>query len=119
MKINNTEILYLKVVLDGAAKYDDYDHGALTLRAGDRESILDGTRTLIEYHEREDQTTLVIDLERDDVTFPDCKHDLTEEDLVFDCKKTFYFESSVPVVSMTLFLQHGLMMIAKEVNQEI
>lgn len=105
IKIDGVEIIGLEIELYGEQTLgDEIDLGALTLRSGEREYILDTIESSIAV--QAGMTNISVKLGEDREIFSECKYDLTSKDLMFGVNGEFYINSGDLVVeSITLFVK--------------
>jgi hypothetical protein len=108
-KIDGVEILGVTVVLYGEIEENEHvDLGALTIKRGNREYILDVVQS---YRKFEGGfTTIETDLEKDEDTFDECPYDITSEDLMSDDLDIEFFidgDFSANIEYITLFVRFG------------
>lgn len=111
--------MHLSIIIDGDATNTDLNLGSLTLSCGGREYILDPVQSYRTFERGE--TTVEVQLERDDETFPDCPYDLTDVDLYdSNLKAEFFLESeeSFDLRCMFLFVTNGEKVKAIDVREE-
>jgi hypothetical protein len=102
-KIDGVTILGLEIKLYGEIQEDNQiDLGALTLRNGSREYILD----TVQSNSSIDGgfTTIDVKLEKDEEIFSDCKYDLIATDFM-NLNGEFYISSDLNVETITLFVK--------------
>jgi hypothetical protein len=107
--IDGVEILGVTVVLYGEIEENEHvDLGALTIKRGNREYILDVVQS---YRKFEGGfTTIETDLEKDEDTFDECPYDITSEDLMSDDLDIEFFidgDFSANIEYITLFVRFG------------
>lgn len=106
--IDGVEILGVTIKLYGELDRttEHIDLGAVTIKRGDREYILDIVQS---YTNVEGGfTTIETDLERDDDTFPDCPYNITASDLMSNDVSVDVFidgDFSQTIEHMTLFVR--------------
>jgi hypothetical protein len=102
--MKNVEILGLTIVIDGDHVKTEIDLGCVTLSRQGREYILDPIQSYRNFEHGE--TKIEVDLEVDKETFPDCKFDLEDVDLIAnDLKAEFYFRCETDWEYATLFVK--------------
>ena len=109
LNIDGVEILSFETLLYGEREDEhEIDLGALYLSCEGREYVLD----VCQSYSTVDKgfTTIKMDLERDEDTFPvhEHKYDLTATDLYdSDLKASFYIRSDLNVETISLFVRHN------------
>jgi len=106
-RINGVEILGVTIVLYGEIEpTETVDLGALTIKRGNREYILDVVQS---YRNFEGGfTTIKTDLEKDEETFAECPYDITASDLMSnDLNIDFFIDGdfSANIEHITLFVK--------------
>jgi len=121
-KIDGVEILGVTVVLYGEIEENEHvDLGALTIKRGNREYILDVVQS---YRKFEGGfTTIETDLEKDEDTFGECPYNITASDLMSnDLNIDFFIDGdfSANIEHITLFVKFPKGMVkAIDVQSEV
>lgn len=104
--MEHVEILGITVVIDGDHMKTEMDLGAVTLSREGREYILDPIQSYRNFEHGETKIEIDLEEEIDHETFPDCKFDLEEVDLMAtDLKAEFYFSCETEWEYATLFVK--------------
>lgn len=118
--IGRVEILSVAVVFYGKRNLnEDYDFGALTLSANNREYILDVVQTF--WTEEGGFTTVECIVREDKDTFNECKFDLTDDDLMSHGLHAMFYVGgnfSNTIEHITLFVKDGGMTKAINVKED-
>jgi len=126
MIIDTTTILAAEIRIDDQVRVGEIDLGAVTLKKDDREFILD--IVMSEWHRDHTGTTITCKLEQDKESFPDCKYDLTSEDLRNGLDTATIFaeqtdKSNITVASdeiiRTLWCKSGSLTYAIDLKEEV
>lgn len=115
-KITLANVIDIQIDLFGNQLDTDIDLGSITLKLNDKEFIFDVIQSFRELDDDEENTTISLKVEIDKETFPDCKFDLNQLDLLSnDVTGEIYFLAD----DMSIFNEANMYIKVKHTNKTI
>ncbi len=115
-KITLENVIDIQIDLFGNHLNTDIDLGSITLKLNDKEFIFDIIQSYRELDDEEENTTITVEVEIDKKTFPDCKFDLNQLDLLSNALTgEIYFLSD----DMSIFKEANMYIKVKHTNKTI
>lgn len=115
-KITLENIVDIQIDLIGNHLDTDIDLGSISLKLGEKEFIFDIIQSYRHLDDEEENTTISLDVEIDRETFPDCKFDLNQLDLLAkEVVGEIYFFAD----DMSIFKEANLYVKVKHTNKTI